>query len=511
MSTELPAGIYPFWFWNDRLKKKEIKWQIAQMAKQRIRGFYIHPRQGLGQPYLSDAFFEMVDTALAAADENDITVHLYDEYPYPSGTAGGEVVMGEPEFHATKLYQNAWDVAGGKTRLELPPGRVLSAQAYPMENGQIDWGNKLDLMTCIGTVLSRESYVETGLTAYNRKRYFASDPSPVLETTLPSSPHRIFITIQVEVRGHKYWDHFADVMNPKAVKKFLEFTHQRYGSRYTNLFGSEIQSVFVDETAPRWSTRIPPIFEQRYGYDIRDNFPASQDPSHPDHLQVKNDLQNILFDTFCKSFEKTVSNWCAQNDLLYAGEKPSTRMSQLQWMDIPGGDPGHFKAGSAPDILKARPRQNARTLASAAYFYGKPGALAECYHSLGWGGTLQDAKIIGESLLWAGIRYLVPHGFFYSTHALRKHDAPPSFFFQMPYWKHFGRLAERFENILSRFEDTHIDAGILVVEPSPHQPTEEDKRTYEQIINSLVEQHFDFLMADTDILQSGSVEEGLFK
>ncbi len=30
---------------------------------------------------------------------------------------------------------------------------------------------------------------------------------------------------------------------------------------------------------------------------------------------------------------------------------------------------------------------------------------------------------------WQSIRYLVPHGFFYTTHALKKHDAPPTFFY----------------------------------------------------------------------------------
>ena len=64
MPTHNPPGFYPFWFWNDTLNEKEIRWQIAQMAEQGIRGFFIHPRQGLKQPYLSDAFFDMVEVAI---------------------------------------------------------------------------------------------------------------------------------------------------------------------------------------------------------------------------------------------------------------------------------------------------------------------------------------------------------------------------------------------------------------------------------------------------------------
>ncbi len=98
-----PPGFYPFWFWNDRLAADEIRWQVGQMAAQGLRGFFIHPRQGMGQPYLSDAFFDMVAAALDAAERHGLLVHLYDEYPYPSGVAGGEVTEGNPHFQATAL------------------------------------------------------------------------------------------------------------------------------------------------------------------------------------------------------------------------------------------------------------------------------------------------------------------------------------------------------------------------------------------------------------------------
>ena len=50
-------GFYPFWFWNDRLDEREVRRQIHEMADKEVKGFFIHPRQGLEQPYLSKAFF----------------------------------------------------------------------------------------------------------------------------------------------------------------------------------------------------------------------------------------------------------------------------------------------------------------------------------------------------------------------------------------------------------------------------------------------------------------------
>ena len=183
-------------------------------------------------------------------------------------------------------------------------------------------------------------------------------------------------------------------------------------------------------------------------------------------------------------------------------------MSQLRYMDIPGCEPGHTKAGAAMDLMQPYLRQNAKATASAAYFYRKQGALDECYHSLGWSGTLQDAKLMADAQLLMGIRYLVPHGFFYSTHGLRKHDAPPTFFFQAPYWPLFGELSRRVERIAALFENTHIDAHMAVVEPSSGIPSQEDLDAYSRLQALLTQNHLDFHFVDTDILQGGHVHAG---
>ena len=402
MTTSLPTGFYPFWFWNDRLSADEIRWQVAEMARQGVHGFFIHSRQGLGQPYLSEAFFEMVDVAVAAAELHGLVVHLYDEYPYPSGVAGGQVTLGQPEYHATELLQRAYDVPGGPVRIELPAGKVLSVLAFPVQNGRPDWSRDTDLSAHVGPLLVVDSYRETGLTRYNQKRYFASRPTPMLETTLPDGPHRIFVSVQTEVTHHKYWGYFADVLNPQAVQEFIGLTHERYRLRYGEKFGQSIRSIFVDETQPGWSARLPRAFREEHGYDLLPLLPALQDATHPEHERVAYDLRRLQYKLFCASWEEPISAWCRAHGLAYSGEKPSLRMAQLRYMDIPGCEPGHTKAGAPLDLLGPHLRQNAKATASAAYFYGKEGSLDECYHSLGWSGTLQDAKLMADGQLLAG-------------------------------------------------------------------------------------------------------------
>ncbi|HEX6972689.1 MAG TPA: glycosyl hydrolase, partial [Limnochordia bacterium] len=503
-----PPGFYPFWFWNDELDAAEIRAQIAEMAAQGIRGFYIHPRQGLRVPYLSEAYFSRIAVALEAAREYGLVANLYDEYPYPSGVAGGQVVLGNPHFHATRLVQRSYDLNGGAIELPLPRGKVLCCLAYPIEGGEVMWERGCDLLTHVGTVLTDESYVETGLTQYNRKRYFASRPTPVLHVRLPEGPHRLYVAVQALVEQHKYWGHFTDVLNPDAVREFLSLTHERYRARFGHLFGTLIDAIFVDETAPGWSARLPEAFRAEYGYDLLPLLPALQERTHPEHRRVAADFHRLRYKLFCESFEKPIAAWCRAHGLKYASEKPVLRYAQLRYTDIPGCDPGHTKAGAAPDILSHALRANARAIASAAYFYDKPGSLCECYHSLGWSGTLQDAKWIAECLKLMGIDYLVPHAFFYSTHALRKHDAPPSFFFQMPYWPLFQHLTRRIDRIAQAFRGTHIDAEILVVEPESGLPSRDDRAAYGRLLQALMAAHLDFYVVDTDVLEAGSLIPG---
>ena len=277
--TPIAPGFHPFWFWNAELSAEEIRRQIAELAGQGIRGFFIPPR-------LSERFFEMVAVAVEAAGRHGLEVHLYDEYPYPSGAAGGAVTLGDPRFYATRLRQSSHDVPGGPVRLELAPGKVLDCRAFPLSGGAPDWSRPVDLNGSVGVVLADGSYVLMGMTVYNRKRYFASHPRPVLEAELPPGAHRVFVSVQMAPDHDKYWGHHPDVMNPEAVLRFIELTHERYRAHLAAHFGRTIRSIFVDETAAEWSERLPAEFRKAYGYDLPAELHALQDPAHPRHLRV---------------------------------------------------------------------------------------------------------------------------------------------------------------------------------------------------------------------------------
>ncbi|UUZ89357.1 hypothetical protein LJK87_24685 [Paenibacillus sp. P25] len=130
---EAEDRIHPFWFWNGDMEDGQIRHQIAEMADKGVGGFFICARQGLKIPYLSEAWFHKVRVAVEAAQQHGLQVWLYDEYPYPSGIAGGEVILEHPEAkHYTLTHTSRRVKDGEHVSLESPWARILYAKAIPV-------------------------------------------------------------------------------------------------------------------------------------------------------------------------------------------------------------------------------------------------------------------------------------------------------------------------------------------------------------------------------------------
>ena len=457
-------------------------------------------------PYMSHRFLELVDHARRETRRLGMTVHLYDEFPYPSGVAGGRVTLGDPQYCATRLVQCSYELSDA-AEIYLPRGRVLNATLVPFHGGRPRWSQARSVIESVGVRFLHETYNEaSGLTRYNRRRYFETDPCPVLSLSGATKPgdseaSRIYVSVQQPITDHKYWGTFIDPMNPSAVEAFLTETHDRYADYFDSELESGFASIFTDETFPEWSTLLPDAYRHKYGADLLPRLHALQDESHPEFVELSRRLRELRLELFITAYERPVRDRCHRYGLLYSGEKPVLTLSQLRYMDIPGCDPGHTKAGDHPDVLGASMRKNARAVYSVALFYGKAATLCECYHSIGWSATLQDAKLIADTLMLLGIDMLVPHGFFYSTASLRKHDAPPSFFTQMPYWHLTHYMSEWVRRVQQAFADTAISADVVVFEPSEGLPSESAIGAYRDLMRGLMASQRDFYIADSRMLE----------
>lgn len=532
--------IKPFWFWNGEITKEEITRQIREMSDKGLGGIFICARQGMTLPYLSEEWFSMVNFACEEAKRHGLEAWLYDEYPYPSGMSGGEVLLEHPEAEHMVLRHRTLFIKGGEgVEEELGWSRILHAFAYPLdENGQVDWKQGLNLTDCVGNLQTEKIYQETGLTRYNNKRFFSYGPKKILKTVLPEGSWKIEIYTEEAMGDFKYYGGFFDPCNKEAVKTFLDTTHERYRRAHGEQFGDGIRGMFSDEVGMLgpvpWSKLLPGEFEKRNHYSILSALPALHNAEFPDSVRIRYDLYRTVYELFGESYHKQVSDWCRSNKLLYATEVPSMRMGTQRYSDIPGGDTAHEKLGRSLEWIYdeyiKNYRSNAKSVSSLARQLDKKYAMIESFHSVGWTMTIQDAKWMIDRLGSSGINFYNFHAFYYTIEDITKHDAPPSQFLQNPYWKYYKNLADYTGRMGMFISNTEADIRIAVLDPVSAMWTklgnpfhgfryegesEEEKRDCDRIRDSWVSlcktllfHQLDYDHLDAEILREGKVNNG---
>lgn len=528
------GAIQPFWFWNGDMTEDNILYQMDEMLGQGIKGFIICPRQGLSIPYLSSTWFERVRYAVTEAKKRHMLVWIYDEQPYPSGISGGEVIRQYPECEAKRLRHFSFDIDSSTTfRQELPWGNPLFVKAFPIvtdevkNTSKIHFDQGIDFKDNIGSLFSEELYHKTGLTPYNQERFLACNP--VNELMIPSfedtkQTYRLYIFIEETVNDHKYFGKFIDPLNPKSISAFIETTHERYKKYIGNEFGHTVKGFFTDETHPigyeadeiPWSPLLPKLYYDRYGEDLLENMHklVEQDTEYE---KYRYQYMNTVVEGFITAYDKQLHDWCRKNNLMYIGEKPILRSSQLQHMDIPGIDAGHQKVHDQSELLSGRYRANGKIVASAGYFYEKEYVLCEAFHSTGWGLTLQDMKWTYDWLLLQGINMFVNHAYYYSTKGLRKHDAPPSSFYQMPWWHHQILLSDYMAKKTELITTSKRKIRLLIMDPVTTTWTcalpnvQSFKDQFEKIMKSLFGAGIDFYIIDQQLFATAIIKNGKIK
>jgi hypothetical protein len=97
----------PLWVWNDRLTEDQVRGTLRELAGQKVRQVFVHPRPGLMTPYLGPEWFRLWKVALDEAEKLDLNIWIYDENSYPSGFAGGWVPELMPESRGLGLSLRA--------------------------------------------------------------------------------------------------------------------------------------------------------------------------------------------------------------------------------------------------------------------------------------------------------------------------------------------------------------------------------------------------------------------
>lgn len=434
----------PFWSWNGKLEPEKLREQIRSFRELGFGGFFMHSRVGLETPYLGTEWFECIRASIDEAEKNGLIPCLYDEDRWASGAAGGFVTC-DPQYRARLLYL-----------------RLHSGPAHTESFGF--WCGKIE-----GSNIYRLRRIDPATEC-------ADDGETVFELFTEEEPHSAWFN------GYTY----LDMLNPDAVKRFIEVTYERYRKELGNEFGTTVPAIFTDEphywrygncvplpypesTTAAWTRRLPELFRERFGYEIADHLPELfyDCPDKP-YSPARYHYWRLLTELFVGSFSKQVGEWCGRHGIALTGH--------LLWEDTPasqtrcvGASMRHYPHMQIPGIDQlteyAQLYDACKQLAGAARQFGRTRRISEVYGCTGWDTSFAAYKAMGDWQYVLGVNIRCLHLAFYTMEGEAKRDYPASFSRHSSYAKVLRHLEDYFARLGMILSNGREVRDLLVVHP----------------------------------------------
>ena len=451
----------PFWAWNSDLKAEELCRQIEIFKKMGLGGFHMHVRTGMSTNYLSDEFMSLIKCCCEKADKEHMLAWLYDEDRWPSGAAGGLVTKDE-EYRARCLLMTTVPCDN-----EDVAATIIDSRAEGGREGK-GW-----LINCYDIILDENGFL---------KDYKIIGEDDEAEGT------KWYAYVKIHAPSPWYNNQtYLDTLNPKAVKRFVEVTHERYKQVIGENFGGVVPAIFTDEPqftrkdvldnstdkddiAMPWTDDIPETYKAQYGEDILATLPeifwelpdgkvSTTRYHYHDHISER----------FAEAFADVCGSWCRENGIALTGhmmEEPTLHsqtaalgdaMRSYRGFDLPGID----MLCASFEFTTAKQAQ------SAVHQYGREGMLSELYGVTGWDYDFRGYKLHGDWQACLGVTIRVPHLSWYAMGGEAKRDYPASIHYQSPWWEEFSYLEDHFARV-----NTAMTRGKPVVKVGVIHPVE---------------------------------------
>ena len=435
----------PFWGWNDRLDPEELTRQLKDMKARGMGGAFIHSREGLETPYLSQEWMDNVKAAIDRAEKEGMEIWIYDEDKWPSGSTGGTVSAADPENFTAK----------GLTLEVLPLGAELPQDPFGIKT--------------LGTW------------------YAQKDGSKLLSLQKAEGPapeKAVLLVLRREISTSSEWyNGFAptDCLNPKAVQRYLETTHHRYHQEFGDHFGRSLKGFFTDEpnfcdffsffTPGRpwlpWTDGLPEYFLRKRGYDPVPLLPYLYYDGEGCE-KIRHDYWRTLTELFSESFMKPMYDFCEdhgvevtghmlyENDLGYSIRVCGAAMPHYRYLHRPG-----------IDLLGKQCREylTVRQVSSVAHQYGREHTITETYGCTGWELDFEGQKWVGDWQFVNGITRRCQHMTLYSIRGCRKRDYPPVFHYQNSWWEYNNLLESYYARLSAAVRTGKAVRKLLVLHP----------------------------------------------
>jgi hypothetical protein len=495
----------PFWAWNCKLDEEQLLEQIDYFKEMGMGGFHIHCRTGLNTPYMGEEYLSIVRECTKKAKDYGMLSWLYDEDRWPSGFGGGLVTKDEkyrnryivftPFIKETELQDND-NITAGKRKL-------LARYEITLQEG----------------LLSQYRLLKEGEEGDNI--WYA-----YLEIAQPNPWYNN--------------ETYVDTLNPEAIKKFIETTHEKYYEAVGEYFGTTIPAIFTDE--PQFTFRntlgyadekkdiiIPytdnfnESFQAQYGADFFEILPEIVWELPDNKVSVaRYHYHDHVAERFAGAFADILGNWCKEHNIMLTGhmvEEPTLKSQTLATGEAMRSYRGFGQPGI--DMLcDWREYSTAKQAQSAAHQFGCRGVTSELYGVTNWDFDFRGHKLQGDWQAALGVITRVHHLSWVSMEGEAKRDYPASIFYQSPWYKEYSYIEDHFARVNMAMTQGKACVKVGVIHPiesywlffGPEEQTENTRKQLEQNFTNVIEWllfgliDFDFI-AESLLPEQSIVEE----
>lgn len=264
----------------------------------------------------SDSEFELLKTGFIRAKEEGMHLWIYDEYQWPSGKAFGQVLEGHDEYEATGIELITLN-GTGNVEYVLPDNYIGIAGADLVGNGV-----RTQLETDGRRIFARHDGAYTAY-VYARRVTNQKKEDPTDFTTLRD----------------------VDLLNPDAVRRFIDTTYEKYKEKLGDTFGA-VEAFFTDEPQLGnrdmknyvvWTDRLPEKFEKMHGYRIETELYSLFAGNTAHDRTVRVNFYQTVAEMFRESYFEQIAEWCEGNGVASSGHMLFEENIQRQ-IETYGGD-----------------------------------------------------------------------------------------------------------------------------------------------------------------------------
>ncbi len=449
-------------FWVHGEDEEITKEYICQMRKHGITSFIIEPRPHTG--YLTHQWWNEIRYIIEEAANNGMTVWIFDDSDFPSGSCRGEITKEHPEFKKTFLKPMHIDAKGPtkeslfyiEQRLQKNDRVVAVLAAKRGKNPDELLGE---------TLIDLTHTLKDGVLFWN----------------VPQGKWRVITIVASYNCVEEHTKNHINVLEHGAVDAFIQKTYEPTYNNLKEYFGTVVQGFFTDE--PRFGN-----FPSYYGALGNPNMPVPYSSTLIEELtkelgrnfvpylpllwyeskrhtsEIRYAYMHVVSQLFSKNYTQTIGNWCKEKKVKLIGHVIEENGAHarlgygaghffraMKGLDFSGLDivnnifPGYVDGTYDMPLFRVDVACNhwglAKMASSASHIEPQKQGITMCesFGAYGWHEGLKLMKWITDHICVRGVNYIVPHAF--TMQEFPDPDCPPHFYARgnNPQWQYFDR------------------------------------------------------------------------